>query len=96
MAKKRRYLKKETLAKNILRECWDVNDLRKLSNVIREVHGLNKEQSEKYKDRMKKLESLYKEFVDNPRSFIERYAKSDDNQKVLKMLKDNPELFRED
>lgn len=58
------------------------------------MYDSNKKESEKYKDRMKKLKSLHIEFNVNPRKFAKKYASMDNNHAVLKMLKEYPKLFR--
>ena len=62
MAKSKRYLKKETLAKNIIDICHDKNDLRSLDITIGLVYDANKTLAEKYQDRMKKLDELLKKY----------------------------------
>jgi len=91
---KRRYLRKETLAKNILRGCWNVNDLRKLDVTIGFVYDANKEMVEKHNDRMKKLDELFHEFTDNPKAFVEKYAKMGNNEIILELLRENPDCFK--
>lgn len=92
--KKPRYLKKETLAKNILRGCRSVNDLRTLDVRIGFVYDANKEVVKKHNDRMKKLDELFYEFTKNPKAFVRKYAKLDKNQDVLNILDKNPNLFK--
>ncbi|HEX7031989.1 MAG TPA: hypothetical protein VF172_03215 [Nitrososphaera sp.] len=90
---KARYEKKETLGKRLVRNCFDVTRLRQLDVTIGFIYDANKAQLEKYQDRMNKLDELYHEYTENPRAFVEKYAKLDKNESVLKMLKDNPTLF---
>lgn len=93
-SKKSRYLKKETLAKNILKGCLSPNDLRKLDVRIGFVYDANKELVEKHQDRMNKLDILFHEFTDNPKTFVEKYAKDGNDHHILKILKENPDLFK--
>lgn len=92
---KKYYLKKETLAKRLLNSCRnDLKELAYFGKVITEVYDADKKQFDKYEDRMKKLTELYDEFNVNPRHFVEKYAMMDNNQKVLRILRENPKLFR--
>jgi len=93
--KKHYYLKKETLAKSLLRSCrQDLQDIAYFDKLIAETYDMNKKQFEKYKDRVKKLTELYNEFNINPRQFVEKYATIDNNKNILRILKQNPKLFR--
>jgi hypothetical protein len=90
------YLTKKTLAIRLLK-AWKYDDLQGLAyfdELIGKVYDANKKEFEKYKDRMKKLTELYNEFKVNPRQFVEKYATMDNNQNVLRILKENPKLFR--
>lgn len=91
---KPRYVKKETLAKNILRGCWELKDLRHLDVSIGLFYDVNKKSVEKYQDRMKKLDELFHEFTSNPKAFVEKYAKMDNNEYVLEIIKKNPDWHK--
>ncbi len=94
MKRKPRYDKKETLGKRMVRNCWRTNDFKTLDIAIGEVYDLNKKRLEKCQDRMKKLDELHSEFISDPRGFIEKYAKMDKNQTALDILKNNPNLLK--
>ena len=94
MVKKPRYLKKETLAKRILQACNDKNQLQHLDVDIGFLYDANKALAEVHQDRMKKLEELFYEFTSDPKSFVEKYAKMDDNQYVLEIIEKNPHWFK--
>lgn len=91
MKRKPRYDKKETLGKRIVRGCWDTEDLRRLDITIGEIYDINKKRIEKNQDRMKKLDELLQEFTSDPKLFVEKYAKMDDNKNILKIIEKNPD-----
>jgi len=91
---KPRYLKKETLGRNILSTCWELKDLRHLDVSIGLTYDVHKKLVEKHQDRMKKLDELFHEFTSDPKSFVEKYAKMDNNENVLEIIKKNPDWFK--
>ena len=91
---KPRYLKKETLAKNILQGVWELKDLRELDWAIRMTYQANSKTFEKAKDRMEKLHELYVELIDDPKKFVEKYDKKTAQQTASKLLKKNPNVFK--
>jgi len=91
---KPRYLKKETLASNILQGIWRLEDLKELDWAIRMTYQTNSKQFEKYKDRMEKLHSLYVELIDDPVKFVEKYDEKTTQQTASKLLKKNPNVFK--
>jgi len=91
---KPRYPKKETLGRNILSGCWELKDLRKLDVSIGLAYDANKKSVEKYQDRMKKFDELFHEFTSNPKAFVEKYAKMDNNETVLEIIDKNPDWFK--
>jgi len=92
MIGKPKYIKKETFAKKILETVYFEDDLEKISWVIRTIYDQNNKKFLKYKDRLEKLDELYKEFVDDPVKFIEKHDKKTTNQRATKLLKKNPKL----
>jgi hypothetical protein len=96
VTKRKRYLRKETLGKNIVRSAagLDPRRLRDLDQFIGQVYDVNKEIVDKHQDQMKKLDELFHEFTSNPTAFVRKYAELDNNRPVLQFLKDNPDLFK--
>ena len=92
---KPKYLKKETLAKNILQSIWRKEDLPELDWAIRMTYQANDKKLQKYKDRIKKVDQLYKELIDDPVKFVETYSEKASNKELIhKLLKDNPDIFK--
>lgn len=73
--KKKRMPRKETLARNLINTCWNLKELNYLDKVIGEVYDLNKAKNEVYERRMKILDELYKEFLDDKVEFLKKYSK---------------------
>jgi len=94
MSNKPKYLKKETLIRNILRSVFFPEDLGELDLRIRMTYQENDKKFQKYKDRLKKLDELYKELIDDPTKFVEKYGEKSNNKRVLKLLKENPDIFK--
>jgi hypothetical protein len=96
VAKRKRYLKKETLGRNIVRSVagFDPHRLCYLDQLIGQVYDVNKEIVDKHQDQMQKLDELFHEFTNNPSAFVKKYAELDNNQVVLRFLKDNTDLFK--
>lgn len=92
--KKPRYLRKETLAGNILRGCFFPEDLKKLDWAVRMAYQSNDKELQKYKDRTKKFKELYEELIDEPVKFVEKYGKKSKNKRILQLLKENPDIFK--
>jgi hypothetical protein len=90
MKRKPHYDKKETWGRRIVKQCWDTKDFRRLDVMIGEIHDSYKKREEKCQDTMKKLDELFLEFTSNPKLFVEKYAKMDDNEYVLKIIEKNP------
>jgi len=67
--------RKETLARNLINTCWNLKELNYLDKAIAEVYDLNKAKNEVYERRMKILDELYEEFLDDKAEFLKKYLK---------------------
>lgn len=94
MSDRPKYLKKETLAKRLLQSIYFVEDLEELDWRIRSAYQEADKEFQKYKDRVEKFDDLYKELIDEPKKFVEKYGKQSNNKHVLKLLKENPDVFK--
>ena len=43
---------------------------------------------------MRKLDEAFQEFTSDPKSFVEKYAKLDNNEYVLEIIEKNPDWFK--
>jgi len=91
---KPRYLKKETLAKNILQSIWRKESFEELDWAIRMAYHANEKKIQKYTDQIEKFKELYSELVDDPVKFVEKYSEKATNKELIhKLLKENPDIF---
>ena len=71
--KKIRYIKKEDMASNLIKSYFNIPRDHALYDWIKEYYYLNKKGLDKYRDRMKKIDELYKECIQDEKAFIQKY-----------------------
>ena len=71
--KKIRYITKENMARNLVNGYLNIPRNYPLRDHIREYYYLNKKGLDKYRDRMKKIDELYKECLQDEKKFIQKY-----------------------